>query len=309
MTENSVRSDAQANQEKYVSEELVKLAVEAKGGKWAARARAMDLQREYMSLDRANKVAFFGALERAIAPSREQEDNKAASAAGSLNLLEFLNNGPAGIRFIVQLRADAMADKGTQRFPILHRELLSIVESIFDFGFLTFKPLTWEMSAAILEKLFGYEAVHQIQSWEDLKSRLTPPRQCFGLFHPAMGDDPLIFVEIAFTKGIARRIGQLVGTDADVLDPGEADTAMFYSISNTHKGLIGVKFGDYLLKCAFPELSAKYPNLRQFVTLSPIPGFRALVVEGASGGFICERRHSQASGDCEGSGSISPGVV
>src|SRR5208282_6092917 len=129
--------------------------------------------------------------------------------------------------------------------------------------------------AALLEKLIVYEAVHEIRSWSDLKNRLEADRRCFAYFHPRMPDEPLIFVEVALVQGMADNVQSLLDETAPVGDPMEADTAIFYSISNCQRGLSGISFGDFLIKRVVDHLAAGLPHLSTYATLSPIPGFRA----------------------------------
>jgi malonyl-CoA decarboxylase len=145
----------------------------------------------------------------------------------------------------------------------------------FDVGFLDLRRITWASPAQLLEKLIAYEAVHAIRSWEDLKNRLDSDRRCFAFFHPRMPDEPLIFVEVALVRSMADNIQALLDEAAERQDPGKADTAVFYSISNAQKGLAGISFGNFLIKRVVDELAHELPNLKTFATLSPIPGFRA----------------------------------
>ncbi|MEM0968336.1 MAG: malonyl-CoA decarboxylase family protein, partial [Verrucomicrobiota bacterium] len=144
----------------------------------------------------------------------------------------------------------------------------------FNRGFLTLQPIDWNSSAAVLEKIIQYESVHEITGWGDLRSRLLPDRRCFAFFHPAMDGDPIIFVEVALTKGLAHSIPHLIGEHRPEIPPSEADTATFYSISNCHRGLRGIGFGNFLIKQVVTLLRNEFPQLRTFATLSPIPGFR-----------------------------------
>ncbi|MGH7126185.1 MAG: malonyl-CoA decarboxylase domain-containing protein, partial [Stellaceae bacterium] len=157
----------------------------------------------------------------------------------------------------------------------LERDLRALLASWFDIGFLELKRITWDSPAALLEKLTAYEAVHEIRSWNDLKHRLEADRRCFAFFHPRMPDEPLIFVEVALVKGIAGDIQALLDESVPVGDPREADTAIFYSISNCQRGLAGISFGNFLIKRVADDLAAELPHLKTFATLSPIPGFRA----------------------------------
>ncbi|MCB1745410.1 MAG: malonyl-CoA decarboxylase family protein, partial [Gammaproteobacteria bacterium] len=155
----------------------------------------------------------------------------------------------------------------------LDQDLLRLLSAWFDVGFLELRRITWDTSAALLEKLIAYEAVHEIQSWQDLKNRLADDRRCFAFFHPNMPDEPLIFVEVALVNGIAENVQTLLDESAPRGDPATADTAIFYSISNCQPGLAGVSFGNFLIKRVASELSQSLPRLKTFATLSPIPGF------------------------------------
>ena len=146
----------------------------------------------------------------------------------------------------------------------------------FDFGFLTLERITWEHSPAeVLERLIEYETVHEVRSWEDLRNRLGPDRLLYAFFHPRMPNEPVIFVEVALTRGIASSVVDLLDEQAPDADPFDTDTAVFYSINNCHTGLIGVPLGDFLIKKVVEELRRDLPHLTQFVTLSPLPGFPA----------------------------------
>jgi malonyl-CoA decarboxylase len=145
--------------------------------------------------------------------------------------------------------------------------------SWFNRGFLVLRPISWESPAHILEKIIAYEAVHAIDSWDDLRRRLEPEdRRCFAFFHPAMPDEPLIFVEVALTKGIPTSVQALLAEDRAAMPADEADTAVFYSISNCQSGLASISFGNSLIKQVAADLSTELSGLSTFVTLSPIPG-------------------------------------
>ena len=136
------------------------------------------------------------------------------------------------------------------------------------------RPIDWETPANILEKIIEYEAVHQIKSWDELRSRLEPQdRKCFAYFHPAMEDEPLIFIEVALTEDIPEKINQILNPDRTMINSEEATTAVFYSISNCQKGLQGISFGNFLIKQVAKDLKNNFENLSKFVTLSPVPGF------------------------------------
>ena len=185
-----------------------------------------------------------------------------------------------GIKFLTDLRADAyrLAKKDPVLAP-LDGELRDLLASWFDIGILELRRITWESPAAVLEKLIEYEAVHEIRSWADLKNRLDSDRRCFAFFHPRMRNEPLIFIEVALVQGMADNVQRLLDESAPHQDPRQADTAIFYSISNAQKGLAGVSFGGFLIKRVVDDLAHDFPNLKVFATLSPIPGFMAWLKE------------------------------
>ena len=183
---------------------------------------------------------------------------------------------PEGMRFLVDLRAELLPRlKGDKRLLPLDAELEQLFTTWFDVAFLELRRLSWDSPASLLEKLIKYEAVHDIRSWADLKNRLDSDRRCYGFFHPRLPQEPLIFVEVALVDKISASITPLLDESAAPVDISRASTAIFYSISNTQTGLRGVSFGDSLIKNVVETLTAEFPRLRTFATLSPIPGFRA----------------------------------
>jgi malonyl-CoA decarboxylase len=193
-------------------------------------------------------------------------------------LLRLLTGLEGGVKFLVDLRADVLRNACADTELVdLDLELKAQLATMFDVGLLTLRRITWEAPAALLEKLIAYEAVHAISSWDDLKNRLDSDRRCYAFFHPAMPNEPLIFVEIALTIGMATELPPLLDARAPELDLERADTAVFYSISNCQPGLAGVNLGTALIKQVVEALRLDLPQLRRFVTLSPIPGFRAWV--------------------------------
>jgi malonyl-CoA decarboxylase len=155
----------------------------------------------------------------------------------------------------------------------LEADLKTLLSSWFDVGFLELRRIDWNSPASLLERLIRYEAVHRIESWEDLKNRLDSDRRCYAFFHPRMPDEPLIFVEIALVKGLAGSVQALLDPTAEVMDPAQTDTAIFYSINNCQRGLDGIAFGNFLIKRVVEVLGLEFRNLKAFATLSPIPGF------------------------------------
>ena len=133
--------------------------------------------------------------------------------------------------------------------------------------------------ASILEKLIYYEAVHQIQGWEDLHRRLEADRRCYAFFHPALPEEPIIFIEVALTCGISDKVQPLLDPSTPTLNPGSARCAVFYSITNCQKGLRGVPLGSFLIKQVVEDLSRELPHLKTFATLSPVAGFRKWLSE------------------------------
>lgn len=189
-------------------------------------------------------------------------------------LIRRLNQVPGATGQLVSMRTDLIRmGKDDPELRALDLDFRHLFSSWFNRGFLVLRPINWESPAHILEKIIAYEAVHAIDSWDDLRRRLEPSdRRCFAFFHPAMPDEPLIFVEVALTKGVASSVQDLLAGDREVLASDEADTAVFYSISNCQAGLASISFGNSLIKQVAADLSAELPGLKTFVTLSPIPG-------------------------------------
>ena len=184
-----------------------------------------------------------------------------------------LNQVPGATGQLVTMRKDLLRMmKEHPRLAPLDVDFKHLFSSWFNRGFLVLRPINWASPADILEKIIAYEAVHAIDSWSDLRRRLKPSdRRCFGFFHPAMADEPLIFVEVALTKGIPNSIQGLLADAREEILAEDADTAVFYSISNCQAGLAGISFGNSLIKQVVADLARDLPNLSTFVTLSPIP--------------------------------------
>ena len=194
-------------------------------------------------------------------------------------LLRRMNLSPGGTAALVAMRRDVLTALREQPgLKPLDTDLHHLFGSWFNRGFLELRRIDWNSSAASLEKLITYEAVHEIAGWEDLRRRLGPDRRCFGFFHPALPGEPLIFVEVALTEGLATAVQPLLAPLGDeraaAAGAARADTAIFYSISNCQEGLRGVSFGNFLIKQVVEDLKAELPRLAHFSTLSPVPGFR-----------------------------------
>ncbi len=216
-----------------------------------------------------------------------------AAAMGSPRQKLFLrmNTAPHGMETLVAMRAHI------GRFLRKHPELGPLDADLkylfglwFNRGFLRLERIGWHTSALILEKLIQYESVHEINGWPDLRRRLAPDRRCFAFFHPALINEPIIFVEIALTKGLVGELDPLLDLNAPVLAPEEADTATFYSISNCLNGLRGISFGNFLIKQVVVELGNELPGLKLYSTLSPLPRFASALRDHSNAeGFTRER--------------------
>ena len=212
------------------------------------------------------------------------------SQKNSDNLIKLLNISEPKRREIFR-RCNGIS-RGTIRLVNLRKRLLSLLKenpdlqgvdydmvylfkNWFNRGFLILRPINWETPAHILEKIIAYEAVHQINSWDELRSRLAPKdRRCFAFFHPAMQDEPIIFVEVALMKDVPSKIQDVLQEKRDIFNPEETSVAVFYSISNCQKGLAGISFGNFLIKQVANDLNLEFKNLKKFITLSPVPGLR-----------------------------------
>ncbi len=189
-----------------------------------------------------------------------------------VELFRRLNSTSNGTYRLVKLR-ERIRSLNNPELKTFDSGLLNLFKYWFNPSFLVLEKIDWETPANILEKIIEYEAVHEINSWDDLRARLAPTdRQCFAFFHPLIPDDPLIFVEVALCLGIPKSIQKIIKIDRDEIDIEEANTAIFYSISNCHNGLLGISFGNFLIKKVAKNLKRELPDLNQFLTLSPIPG-------------------------------------
>ena len=251
----------------------------------------------FAQLDRGARDEFFEFLARDLGPDPAALD---AAIAGYLKapgpetatalaraaesprreLLGLLNTAPNGMPDLLAMRVELREALPQQPgLQPLDDDFLYLFRAWFNRGFLELRRIDWHTPAFVLEKIIAYESVHQILDWEDLQRRLEEDRRCFGFFHPSLPDEPLIFVEVALCQGLAGSVHDLIfgAVEPDL----EADTAIFYSISNCQGGLVGVSFGDFLIKQVVHELAAEMPALRTFATLSPIPGFRGWLTSAA----------------------------
>ena len=201
------------------------------------------------------------------------EKIRISSEPGWIELFRRLNSSSNGTYRLVKLR-ERIRSLNDEDLKIFDLRLLKLFKYWFNPSFLVLEKIDWETPANILEKIIEYEAVHEINSWDDLRARLAPiDRQCFAFFHPLIPNDPLIFVEVALTTGIPKSIQKIINLDRQEIEIEDANTAIFYSISNCHNGLLGISFGNFLIKQVASNLKRELPDLNQFMTLSPLPGF------------------------------------
>ena len=259
-------------------------------GEAAAASLATQLVRRFDALDDAGVDRYLtyllhelgpdsAAIDRAIVgyqtePSQDaMADLADATESRRLDLFRTINTTTSGIDFLLTMRS-ALLDRRTSLPELrpVERDLTHLLQSWFNRGFLTLRQLDWQTPAHILEKLIEYEAVHEIAGWNDLRRRLAPDRRSFGFFHPSLPDEPIIFVEVALTEGMASSIQTLLTTEPSATNES-TDTAIFYSITNCQRGLRGISFGSFLIKQVTALLQSELPQLVTFATLSPIPGF------------------------------------
>ncbi len=256
----------------------------------------------FAALDTQGREAFFeflrgdlgaepAALDAAVETYRAGPGPETAAALAAAaeprrqELLRLMNTAPDGTRDILAMRV-ALLDALPRRpeLKLVDDDFVHMLRSWFNRGFLDLHRIDWRTPALVLEKLIEYEAVHQILDWDDLRRRLEADRRCFGFFHPSLPDEPLIFVEVALCKGLAGSVTDLLF--GEVEPDVDADTAIFYSISNCQRGLAGVSFGNFLIKQVVRELAAENPRLVGFATLSPVPGFRKWLIGEAREGRL-----------------------
>lgn len=263
-------------------------------------SRALSLARLLEAASREVREAFVRAIAKSTAMDQTSVDKAIdayrsapsrstlaslhyATEPRSLELLRRLNLASGGTSTLVRLRETLLdmleADTYSaerENLASLNQDFLHLFGSWFNRGFLVMRRIDWSTPASILERIIRYEAVHAIRDWRDLRNRIDPEdRRCFAFFHPALADEPLIFVEVALTSSIPRSISTILDERRPSVEAGAATTAVFYSISNCQRGLAGVSFGDILIKQVVEDLRKELPAVKTFVTLSPVPGFGA----------------------------------
>jgi malonyl-CoA decarboxylase len=276
------------------SESLVDLCEEllSNRGEASGAALAREILARYADLTIGPRIAFFESLATKFGTDRTRidaaiqawQEMPSDAAAAEIHeaaeprrqeLLRRLNLAPHGTSALVEMRGqllEVMARRDD--LAAVDADFEHLFSSWFNRGFLVLRRIDWSTPAVVLEKIIRYEAVHQIRDWDDLRARIDPPdRRCYAFFHPALVDEPLIFVEVALTRDIPAGIAPILATKREPIDPERATTAVFYSISNCQRGLAGVSFGSFLLKQVVAEVCREMPRLSTFVTLSPVPNF------------------------------------
>ena len=305
-----VRPDLPEEDCKRLQREIDK-CLAGKGGEVSGRAMAANLGRTYLELNAEGRLRFlkllardYGVDEDALSKSVEtwlelqrgdstqdaghdtlrrkaETDLRTVLTPPRVRLLAQFNALPEGVKFLVDMRAELIPL--AQHDPYLKGlddDFKRLLTSWFDVGFLELRCITWNAPAALLEKLARYEAVHAVRSWSDIKNRLAVDRRCYAFFHPQMPDEPLIYVWVALVKGMADNVQELLDVKRNFLeDPSDADSAIFYSISNAQRGLDGMSFGNFLIKRVVEDLAKDFKSIKTFATLSPIPGFRTWLEE------------------------------
>ena len=261
-------------------------------GEASGVALAREILTRYAELTTGPRIAFFETLAHRFGTDRARIEAAmeawraapsdttamelhAAAEPRRQELLRRLNLAPRGTSALVEMRGQLLS-------ALTRREDLAAVDADFEHlfsswfnrGFLVMRRIDWSTPAVVLEKIIRYEAVHEIRDWDDLHARIdSPDRRCYAFFHPALVDEPLIFVEVALTRDIPGAIAPILEMKREPIDPERATTAVFYSISNCQRGLAGVSFGSFLIKQVVAEVSREMPRLSTYVTLSPVPNF------------------------------------
>ena len=265
----------------------------ASDGEYSSLLLAERILNAFAKLDAEGRLAFFrllhsdydidvDAIKSAIRGYEHNPDAAnlrnvtRAAEPGRRELLRRVNLTPGGTRRLVKMREHLLAAmREHPELEIIDTDFHHLFNAWFNRGFLLMEPIDWTTPAHILEKIIAYEAVHEIENWSELRGRLEPEdRYCYGFFHPSMEDEPLVFVEVALTEQVPRGIGEILQRDPGSDTPENLSCAIFYSISTCHRGLAGVSFGNFLIKQVATSLKLRFPQLKTFATISPVPGFR-----------------------------------
>lgn len=273
-------------------------------GEASGLALASEIVLAYEQLDDAQQLAFFESLasdfdvnaQAIIDAAQAYEASPEVEQLWALNrvveaprqkLFRRLNTAPGGTGALVAMRGKILELLPEYpQFRGIDSDLRHLFISWFNKGFLELRRIDWSSPASVLEKIIDYEAVHEINGWDDLRNRLSDDRRCFAFFHPALKDDPLVFVEIALTSGVPDSLAPLLVLDRETSAHEDFNTVVFYSISNCHPGLASVSFGNFLIKAVVEELRKEFAGLKTFVTLSPVPGFRKWLLNNDLDGLV-----------------------
>jgi malonyl-CoA decarboxylase len=266
-------------------------------GEASQTALAQEIINTYTAMDAAQRLKFYEMLCGAFSPDSNALQRAAANYLKNPNelnlsvlsaavepprqeLLRRINTAPRGTETLVAMRQHLLdlPPKSPDVSP-LDADLRHLFRSWFNRGFLSLRSISWQTPAFILEKLIRYESVHEINGWPDLRRRLQTDRRCFAFFHPALIDEPIIFVEVALANGVTGDLEHLLDVNAPVLTSDKVNTAIFYSINNCLDGLRGIPFGNFLIKQVVVELTAEFPNMETFCTLSPLPRFSKVLLD------------------------------
>ncbi|RKF14362.1 MCD, Malonyl-CoA decarboxylase MCD [Alginatibacterium sediminis] len=280
-----------SNSEQTLEEKCTRLLKNS--GEATSLALSREILDDYKGLEDDDKLAFFQTLFSQFGVDETSLDEAItnwklkpsehlarrlhfATEPKSQDLIRQLNRAPGGTASLVRMRHDLLRlGKGSSELKSLDSDLSHLFSSWFNRGFLRLEVINWSTSAQILEKIIAYEAVHEIQGWDDLRRRVAEKdRRLYAFFHASLPFEPLIFVEVALTQETPRTIDDILAADRETLEPHEVSTAVFYSISNCQAGLRGISFGNFLIKQVVEELKRELPNLKRFITMSPVPGLR-----------------------------------
>lgn len=275
-------------------------ALVSERGEASGAALARKVLQAYRILAGPALSAFFDVLAREFSPDPKVVEEAAADYrldSSQANLIRLqhvvesprqelfrrINRAAGGTAALVEMRRRLLRDlRGQPHWAGIDADLVHLLASWFNRGFLSLQRIDWRTPALVLEKLMQYEAVHEIQGWHDLRRRLAADRRCYAFFHPALPDEPIIFIEVALTKGLSDKVQPLLDPDSPVVATTGANTAIFYSITNCQEGLRGISFGNFLIKQVAEDLGREFPRVKTFSTLSPVPGFRRWLAETAA---------------------------
>lgn len=276
-------------------------------------------QKQYQALDEAEQAALFRALLTQVETRREDvlPDLQRLLRADDRDLVEWSRlltglrrhiesprlralrrclNVPGGLKFLLDLRADVLAAErqGQPDVEPLEEELGHLLNSWFRHGLLFLREITAESSFRQIRFLKEHDLVHPMTSLEEMGQRLGSDRRCFALYHRAMPEEPVVFIEVALTRSLPASLDEILGQETGPETRRSVPTtAIFYSINNTQHGLTGLGLGKLLIFRVVEALQQDHSAIKSFATLSPIPGFwgRYLrpILEGEDGPFELER--------------------